>query len=307
MPPPCAIAFATQLRLRTAALLAMALASVSAHGASDQAPLDAATALADLAKLENARAQSLEEQRSKATSAVRQAAGSPSTAGRLYESAIEATGQIDFAEWKKRNSDLLRRKAFQEAVQIHLRYLLMSLERGRSEDSAYWAEPSLKYARELASWTTRKDNRQLQGPAREMLDKPLAESPFVRWLRLGPFLPSGKVWEQKPGNLSGILENNVRNPWRAAGDPRLEAAWQLELETAAARATDDGEHGAEDFNTRTAPALSFQRAMDRAAIGQPNRAAADILGIAGKYPGHPDFPRWAEALRGILGEKPAAD
>ncbi len=265
--------------------------------------MDAAAALADLAKLERARAQSSEDQFRKANSALQQAAGSPSTAGRLYETAIEGTGTLDFADWKKRNSDLLRDKAFQEAVQIHLRYLLLSLEWGRSEDSVGWAEPSLQYARELASWTARQDNRHLPNPARDMLNKPLAESPFVRWLHLGPFLPSGEVWEQSPGNLSAILEKNVRIPWRAVGDERLDTTWQLEMEAAAVRATDIGEHAAEHFNTHAAPSLLVRRAMDRVATGEPNRAAADILAVARKHPDHPEFPRWATTLREMLEAK----
>lgn len=268
--------------------------------------MDAAAALADLAELERIHEQRVEKQRTEARAALQQAASNASAATRLYESAVEATGDPDFADWKKRNADLLREKIFQQAVQIHLRYLVMSLERGRAEDPARWAEPSMQYARDLAGWITDQDNRPLPGPARDLLEKPLAEGPFVRWLRLGPFLPPPEVWEQIPGNLGGILERNVRVPWRAAGDPRLDAAWQLELETAATRAAENGGRSAEDFNTRTAPALLFRRAMDRAAAGQPNRAAADLLDIARKNPAHPDFPRWAEALREMLAGKAPA-
>jgi hypothetical protein len=284
----------------TAPLLAMALTSVPVHGENDRPPLDAAAALAALAKLESAYNQSLDEQRKEATVALQQAMASPSAAGRLYESAIESTGGPDFSDWKKRNSEILRDKTFQEAVQIHLRYLLMSLERGRSEDAVGWAGPSLQYARDLADWMDRKESREPLGPARDILDRPLGEGPFVRWLRLGLFLPSGEAWEQSPGNLGGILEKNVRAPWRAEGDPQLDAAWQLELEAGAARATANGERAAEEFNTHTAPSLQFRRARDRAAIGQPNRAAADIFELARNHPDHPDFPQWAATLREML-------
>jgi len=285
----------------------LALTATPSYGQADQAPINAAAALADLAKLESTRAQALEDDRNTAISALQQAAATPSAAARLYESAVKVTGEVDFADWKKRNAELLRDKAFQEAAQIHLRYLVLTLERGRSEDSTRGAAPSLQYARELAGWITRQHNQQLPGPAIDLLDKPLAEGPFVRWFRLRPFLPSGQVWEQRPGHLDKILEKNVRIPWRTSGDARLDSTWQLELETAAALASANGDRAAEEFNTRTAPALSFRRAVDRAAAGQPNRAAADILGIARKHPSHPDFPQWAAALRGMLAKKPPAD
>ena len=275
-----------------------------AHAQSDRPPLDAATALADLTRLEEANQRATEERRKEAVSTLRQAAGSPGSAGRLYEEAIAGAGQADMSDWKKKNADLLRDKNFQEAVQMHLRYLLLSLERGSSEDPARWAEPSMQYARDLARLLTDKDVGRAPGQARELLAKPVADGPFARWLRLAPLLPVAAVWEQVPGNLAGILEKNVRAPWRATGDARLDVAWQLELETGVALANADGsDRAAEDFNSRTAPSLQFRRARDRAAAGQPNRAAEDILAIARKNPDHPDFPQWAGALREMLGPK----
>jgi hypothetical protein len=240
-------------------------------------------------------------------SAIRQATATGVAAARLYEEAVEANGEPDFAGWKKKNADLLRSKPFQQALQLQLRYLLLSLERGQSEDAARWSEPSLQYARDLARLQIGKDFREGPGPAREILGKPLGESPFVRWMLLGPLLPPATAWEQVPGNLAGVLEKNVRTPWRQAGDARLDATWQLELETGAALATADGsDRVTEEFNTRTAPALQFRCARDRMLTGQPNRAAADILDLARKHPGHPDFPQWAATLREMLEKKTKA-
>ncbi len=271
------------------------------HARNDGPPVDATATLAELAKLESAYRQSMEQQREQATAALRQAAGNPGSAGRFYEEAVEASGAPDFSDWKKKNADLLRDKNFQEAVQMHLRYLLLSLERGSSDEPARWAEPSLQYARELARLQVEKDHRQGPGQARDILNRPLTESPFVRWQRLGALLPRGDSWELVPGNLAGILEKNVRQPWRQSGDARVDTAWQIELETGAALATDAGsDRAAEDFNTRIAPPLLFRRARDRAATGQPNRAAADILDLARQHPGHPEFPQWAATLREML-------
>ena len=44
-------------------------------------------------------------------------------------------------------------------------------------------------------------------------------------------------------------------------------------------------------------------AIDRAATGQPNRAAADVLGLVRRHPTHPDSPQWAAKLREMLGSK----
>jgi hypothetical protein len=247
----------------------------------------------------------MDELRKTAVNILGQAAAAPGSAGRLYEKAIEATSSGDFAEWKKRNADLLRSKPFQEAAQMYLRYLVLSLERGPSDrDSKRWAEPSLRYARDLAALLTGKDFRSAPGQSNELLREPIAKSLFTQWLQVGPLLPPDATWEQVPGNLSGILEKNVRAPWRSIGDPRTDLAWQLELETGVALADADGsERAARNFNQGTAPALIFRRAIDRAATGQPNRAAADVLGLVRRHPTHPDFPQWAAKLREMLGSK----
>jgi hypothetical protein len=275
-----------------------------ARAQNDRPPLDAAMTLADLAKLEEANKRATEARRKEAVSALRQAASSLGASARLYETAIEAAGQTAMADWRKKNADLLRSKTFQEAVQLHLRYLVLSLERGRTDEASRWVDPSLRYARELAGLLTDKNFRAAPGPARDLLFKPQTDGVFTRWLRLGPLLPPGDQWEPVPGNLAGVLEKNVRIPWRAAGDPRLDTAWQLELETGAALAdADSSERAAEDFNTRTAPTLLYRRATDRAATGQPNRAAADLLALARQHPGHPDFPTWAATLRKMFENK----
>jgi len=277
----------------------------AARSTNDAGSVDAASVLADLAKLEAAHREAGDQLRRQAVQTLRQGAAGGSAAARLYEEALGGSGHPDMSGWKRRNADLLRSKSFQEAVQMHLRYLLLSLERGASGDPARWAEPSLQYARDLARLLADKSLRQGPGPARDLLGKPLADGPFVRWLRLGPLLPAGNQWEPAPGNLGGILEKNVRAPWRQASDPRIDTAWQLELETGIALADADGsDRAVEDFNTRTAPSLLFRRALDRGATGQPNRAATDLLDLARRHPSHPDFPQWAAALREMLGEKP---
>jgi len=276
----------------------------AARSTNDSGPLDPASALATLTKLEAAHRETGEQLRQKAAQTLRHGAAGGSAAARLYEEALAGTGHADMSGWKKKNADLLRSKPFQETVQMHLRYLLLSLERGASDDPTRWAEPSLPYARDLARLQADKNFRELPAPARDLLGKPVADGPFVRWLRLGPFLPPGDQWEPAPGNLAGILEKNVRTPWRQTSDPRVDTAWQLELEAGAASADAEGSARAvEDFNTRTAPGLLFRRALDRAAAGQPHRAAADLLDLARRHPDHPDFPQWAAALRKMLESK----
>lgn len=270
------------------------------HAQRDASPLDPASALIELEELEKAHSESSDNLRRKALAPLRQASTNGSAAARLYEEAMEATSGPVEAGRKKGNDDLLRDKAFQEALVLRWRYLLLSLESAEPEESGRPAEGSLEYARALGEFLTTKGYRQGPDQARKILQIPLDQDPFVRWQRISPLLPAAEAWEQVPGNLSGILEKNVRAPWRKSGDVRLEAAWQLELSTGAALAEAGSPRNIEDFNTATAPVLLFRRALDRAAAGQPHRAAADILDLARRHPSHPEFPAWASALRTML-------
>ncbi len=275
--------------------------------ANDAPPVDAAAALADLALLQEKHERSAETRRREAIALLRPAVQSSASATRLYEDAVENQGPPDMADWRKKNADLLRAKPFEASLQLRLRYLLLSLERGGApEAAARWAAPSLQYAANLAALLADKSFNTGPNQAREILQAPLGEGPFVRWLRLGPLLPPGDLWEQVPGDLGGILEKNVRAPWRKEGNSRLDESWQLELAAGVALAEarpGRGGRSIEDFNNFTAPSLLFRRAGDRAAAGQTNRATADLLDLARRYPAHPEFPAWAAALREMLGDK----
>jgi hypothetical protein len=121
-----AIGCSHSLVARTIALLTGCHYPHSAWAQTDHTPLDAAKVLADLAKLEQTtHTQTEATRRREALAALQQAAGSGSAATRLYETAVEGTGQTGMADWKKKNADLLRSKIFQEAVQLHLRYLVL--------------------------------------------------------------------------------------------------------------------------------------------------------------------------------------
>jgi hypothetical protein len=284
-------------------LLAATLGAHSVAARSDVNPVNPDSALAELVKIEQTRERSTATLRREAIATLQQAAASGSAAAKLYEKATEGAGQPNFSEWKKKNSDLLRSRVFQEALQLRWHYLALSLGRGEDNHAARWAEPSLRYAGELSRWMTEGNFRRAPGPARDALKKPIVDDPFTQWHQLAPLLPAARAWEQSPGNLAGILETNVRLPWRAAADPRLDTSWQLELDTASALARASSSPSPENYENLAAPSLRFRRALDQAATGQPNRAAADLLNLARRHPSHPDFPQWAAALREMLGNK----
>lgn len=313
--------------------LAVGLMLTPIAHAQDAPPVNADAILRELDTIEQRQKQTLASARQMAISQLRSAAVSPSAAAALYADAVEAVdfeGKPNkgaaFADWKSGMGDALRSSDFQTVILLHLRYLVMSLERAGSDKPELFIPPSLAYANDLIqtenSFLDLK-KKQAEKPANEraqrdkeitqkvlnakkdLLDKSIADGVFTRWLRLQQWLPKGDTWELTPGNLAGILEKNVRTVMRTVKDPGLVQTWDLEMKVLADRATSGRlDFLAADFNTMVRPKMIFSRANDMILLGQTNRAANDIYILVKTYPQHPDFSKWVVKLREIL--KPAA-
>jgi hypothetical protein len=303
--------------------------------AQDAPPVNADVILRELDMIEQRQKQTLASARQMAISQLRSAAVSPSAAAALYADAVEAVefeGKPNkgaaFAEWKSGMGDALRSTDFQNVILLHLRYLVMSLERGASDKPELFIAPSLAYANDLVptedSFQDLK-KKQADKPANEraqrdrdiaqkvlnakkdLLDKSISDGVFTRWLRLQQWLPKSDGWELTPGNLAGILEKNVRSVMRTVKDPALIQTWDLEMKVLADRATSGRlDFLAADFNTMVRPKMIFSRANDMILLGQTNRAANDIYILVKTYPQHPDFSKWVIKLREILKPAPSA-
>lgn len=297
--------------------------------------------LKELDQIEHQQKMVIQNARQAALAKLKAATSSGPAAVNLYEEAVEAT-QFEgkkgkgatFADWKEMNADLLGSKGMQTVVMLHLKYLVLSLERKASGKPELFVQPSLAFAVEVFSADQfflkqaersevlkeekalgdRQSIREKEDQAvlakllpakKEILDKPITESVFTKWLRLGPWLPKGDDWEAVASNIPGILEKNVRPFLRETKNPQLLETWEFEMKILADRATFGRlEHEVVEFNAFTRPRLQFSRANDMIELGQKNRGVTEIYGMIKTYPQHPDFAKWVQRLRDLL--KPAA-
>jgi hypothetical protein len=310
-------------------LPALFAVSLAAHAQQDAPPVNVDALLRELEQIEQQQKQALLSARQSAMNQIRTGASSGSAAADLYEKAVEAI-QFEgirnkggaFAEWKSNKAALLRTKEVQTALTMHLRYLALSMERKASDKPELFVQPSLTYANELigadplfiklsqsaaqpAGSDRDREQRALDKEAvklkEELLGRSLNDSIFVKWMRLGSSLPKGEDWELVPGNLSGILEKNVRANLRATKNPALLATYELEMKFLADRVTATRrDHDATEFNTVTRPRLQLARANDLVELGQKNRAVTEIFQLVKTYPQHPDFGKWLQRLRELL-------
>lgn len=275
----------------------------------DVAPPNVDAILREIEALELKQKQGKLTTRNAILSQVQAASINGAAAASFYTQAVEEVnfkGKKDkveaFIAWKKAHSDLLRSKEMQTALLLHLKYLLMAMQRKDLEKPEVQLPAIMAYLNELISSDDLFANQKPPtDETRSLLDKPLNQSVFAQWLRLGEWLPDDKVWESQPGDIPGILEKNVRTVMREKKDPQLIQTWDLEMKVEADRITANrSDHQADRFNTVTRPRLQFKQSQDMIEIGQPNRALNEMIMLVRTYPSHQDFPSWVEKIRELI-------
>ena len=296
----------------SAAVLAFPLLSSAALQDLPEGNSDAL--LREIETIESKQKETLSAAKSQVFSTLQAAATSGSNAVNLYEKAVEETrfaGKPDkvqaFTNWKKSNSDAFRSREMQDAAAMHIRYLLMSLERADAKNGDDFAKPSLDYVVALAPvLEARRKSQSVPKDAQELLDKPVSQGVFGQLFGLTPWLPKPDSWELSPGNLTGILEKNVRPILRKTKNPQLIETWDYQISIEAAKIQDGRlEHASERFEKIEKPALLFSRADDMANLGLKNRAIQEIIALAKANPAHPDFAKWVGRAKELLA--PPAD
>lgn len=284
----------------------------------DIAPPDLAALAREIETLEQKQKQGKLSEKGMLLAQIQTASASGSAAANFYTKAVEEVqfkGKKDkpeaFAEWKKSHEDMLRSKEMQTALVLHLKYLLLSLQRKGLEKPEIQLPALMAYINELVNADdifsappSAPDPKKKAPPKDEwknLLEKPLGQSVFAQWLRLDEWLPEAKNWELKPGDLAGIFDKDVRSVLRDKKDPQLVPTWDMQMKIEADRITSGrSTHEAEEFNTVTRPRLLFKRAQDMVVLGQPNRGLVEVVALVRAYPSHPDFPAWLDSIRGML-------
>jgi hypothetical protein len=267
--------------------------------------------LRELESIEQKQTQTKNSTRTAILGQLQTSAASGPAAAAYYTQAVEAVqfegqkGKAEaFSDWKKNNSDLLRSKPMQTALVLYLRYAALAVQRKEMDKPETLVPASFQYINDLiAADSVFKDG--FPDEARGLLAKPLDASVIAQWLRLGDWLPGDQDFCKTAGDVTGILDKNIRPYLRKAKDPRLLETWDLQMKIEADRiSTGRSEHKADRFNNVTAPKLRFQKAQDMIAIGQPNRAVIEMVALVRAHPDHPEFPKWIETIRGTV--KPVA-
>jgi len=295
-------------------ILCIVASPLAALSQQDLPDLNADALLKEIETMEQKQKATKTQERAAILAAVSGAATTGPVAANFYEKAVEEVqfkGKKDkaaaFVDWKKANADFLRTREMQASLLLHLKYLEMALQRKNMENPEKMVPGIMAYVNEvIAADSVFSGQDKAPKEQSNLLDQPLGQSVFAQWLQLGQWLPEDKIWEQKPGDVGGILEKNVRSILREKKDPMLLQTWDVQLKVEADRITEGRlQHEIDKFNNVTRPKLLFKRAQDMVIVGQPNRAAGEMVALLRANPTHPDFSSWLSTVRGLLATKPA--
>ncbi|MEZ0258789.1 MAG: hypothetical protein ACAI37_26145, partial [Chthoniobacter sp.] len=323
----------------TIAILTVGLLAGATLHAQDAPTVDVNGLLKQLHTLRDQQAVQARTSKLSAIQTLSAAANSTERAFKLWEDAVQAT-QMDGAgkeaaqlrQWRDTEGELFKEREVQNAVHLHLEWLVISLQRSNGAAVKDLLPAIINYSKELladqammeALDDTIKKEKAAPGPGKaknqnakddqatrrthdSILNKNINNSIIVQWLKLGDFLTLDK-WENTPGNLDGIYNRIVQPELRNERDPRVMDFWDMKLKKEADSATKSKlSFEVDKFNTQRRPALLWNRAQEYTYLGQKNRAVTEMFNLIKTYPNHPDASDWVTALEAVLAPQPAPD
>jgi len=271
--------------------------------AEDMPSPDLSAVIAELKAITDNQKAARQSTLSVAISQFEASAANPSNAARAYADAkrvVDFDGQtnagLKFAEWRKKNDDLLRSKGLQMAATLHLDYLALSLRQCGEPDTAARVQESLDYVAQLGeSRTSNAADLKTSNEVKDLLNKPIQEGVIAKAAQISEVLGKLKGWEMVAGNIDGILEKNVRRVLRKEKDTRVIDTWdlQLDLEGKVAK-TSDSEIAITNFENTRRPQLLWRKATEFVTIGQPVRGLSLMVELIRTNPTHPEMETWLE-------------
>jgi len=261
--------------------------------------------LKELQSIKNQQQNTIKVQREKIIQLFQSAASSPGSALDLYMQAVEATrfdGQnheiTQFREWRKKQADKLKDKGFQEALRLHLVYLVLTLENAGGLKPKDLLPSLVSYTSELLVAKSYVGNQ-------ELLDKDLNESIFVKWYGISGMLAGGtEGWVMAPGSFDEIYQKTILPILREKKDPAAVEYWNEKMQREYSSSVNSGRtFDAERYSNITKPGLLWSRAMEYCLIGQKSQGFTEMLAIIKSYPTHPSASQWISQFEGLLSAK----
>jgi hypothetical protein len=258
-----------------------------------------------------------------AIAAYTSAASSPSAASDLYLKCVEKVNFIDqkrksqdFRDWKRRESDRLSSPGFSLALQLQLRWLILTLQAASDDaDRAQLASAAQGIVNTMVEKShTLADHQNLLGQA-------VTSTVFARTYEINHV--EVEKWPLAPGDIGAVYDEILLPPLRARRQPQaLRAAWtqriQQEMAMREKAPPEDDSNGRriglasatrspgyERFLSDELPQLQWEMEVDLYKHGDQRDAAVRMLAHIEKNITHKEATKWGEEFVELL--TPAAE
>jgi hypothetical protein len=298
-------------------LLAIAIQPLAAEGLSNS------DREALLEKLENIRKEAdskVDARFRTATSAFKNAMGSPNSALDLYLKCEEMVNfddmkkkNVDFREWKRRNAEKLSDQGFRVALQQQLRWLVLTLE-AASEDPD--RDKLAAEAGKVVDFIVSKAEDLSQN--RSVLEQGVTGSVFAQAYDINGVKVEN--WPLAPGQIQAVYEQVLLPPLRRMDRlASLKATWTRRMSHEGTlinlwggNQDEKGKSGSqspayEKFITAALPNLQWDAEMDLFKAGDERGAAIRMLEHIQKNIAHDSAPKWTESFVALIQKEDAPD
>ena len=234
----------------------------------------------------------------------------------IYEKAVFTTrfdgakgSQASYQSWQHEQETALRQDRFSKALDLHLKYLVLSLQAAAGSDPAVMVDPLIDYVHQLWAYQIDAATKEKEGRSeseakplvKELLEQGIDQAPLAKFYQVDTLIQKQDTWDKVPGDYPGILRQSVFPELRKAKNPSLTEIWDAWIahDTAMSNLNPLEDQQAH-FENEDLPKLHWEKAQDTLILGQTEEATNEMLTLIRSYPLHPDNPSWIAQLRAIL-------
>lgn len=301
--------------------LALILASLLPLAAQQNlTPSDREALLDELVRIRKDANAKVDARFNAASSAFRNAAGSPDAAFDLYLKCEEMVSfdemrkkNVDFREWRRNNDNWLSDPGFHLALQQQLRWLILTLEAASEKPDR--DKLGVEAAKIVDSIVAQAEDLSTQ---QEMLEQEVTSSIFARAYDINGL--KVKSWPLSPSPLAEVYEQVLLPPLRRADMiDALKAKWKQRMidegfliQAWSGRPGEKPKTGQQSpafnkFVSELVPKLKWNAEIDLFKVGDEQAAAIRMLKHIEDNLTHQSAPEWSEDLANMLKVKDSAE
>ena len=241
---------------------------------------------------------------SSALTDLKAAVGQPRRCADLY---VDCVNEVDFrsqgkkmsefSDWKKRNLKLVREDDHERALQLQVRYLIMTMNLFRIEE---WEEVQGLIGSVLDYLDAVAEAESVRGVNRQpVLKSNLNQSYFVRRYKLEKSLNPKFGWVMNAGDFKGIYNKFIFPNIIGNGDrDLLDQVWSRRLKQEKVIA--DKAERLSEFMEFDVPALEWNKAKNIYDMGNRREAFLMMLGIIKNQTNHPEALNWIAEFKTLV-------